>query len=67
MTTNTPWAKVETSMETKKYLRGTHEVWSRIADNEHIFTVRPIGETPGPNDGGYYDIAAALTAKGLKP
>ena len=63
--TNTVWHKTDISAETAKYLRGTHTLWSRIADGEHIFTVRPNGEVPGPNDGGYASIAAALTVKGM--
>jgi hypothetical protein len=34
-------------------------------DSEHIFTVRPNGETPGSDDGGYYSIASALKTKGM--
>lgn len=63
--TNTSWERVVISAETAKYLRGTHDLWSRIADGEHIFTVLPKGTEPGANDGGYYDIASALKVKGM--
>jgi len=65
--TNTQWEKVNgLSAETEQYLRGrTHSLWSCIRDNEHIFTVRPNGETPGANDGGYRSINAALKVKGM--
>lgn len=62
---STQWEQMPVSSDTSKYLRGTHKLWSRLADGEHIFTVRPINETPGPNDGGYMSIAAALKVKGM--
>jgi hypothetical protein len=65
MKTTTQWEQMQPIWETAKYLRGTHKLWSRLFDGEHIFTVRPIGEQPGDNDGGYRSIDAALKVKGL--
>lgn len=59
------WQRVETSLETKRYLRGTHDLWSNVTDGKLIFTVLPIGTTPKNGDGGYYDIATALAQKGM--
>jgi hypothetical protein len=63
--TNTSWSEFKVTTETAKYMRGTHTLWSRIFDGEHVFTVRPIGETPSDNDGGYYTTNAALQVKGM--
>lgn len=65
MKTTTPWEQMQVSPDTGKYLRGTHKLWSRLLDGEHIFTVRPNGEIPGENDGGYRSINAALKVKGM--
>ena len=62
---NTQWERLRISDTLHKYLRGTYHVWSRIAESEHIFTVRMRGETPRSDDGGYYSIVSALKAKGL--
>lgn len=62
---STPWEPMTLSAETNTYLRGTHAAWSRIFEGAHIFTVRPKGEKPGNNDGGYVSISAALSAKGM--
>jgi hypothetical protein len=62
---STAWEKVFVCAETAKYLRGTHELWSRLLDGEHVFTVVLIGHQPGPNDGGYNSIASALAVKGM--
>lgn len=62
---STPWEMMQPSAGTTKYLRGTHKLWSRLFDGEHVFTVRPAGETPGANDGGYMSIDAALKVKGM--
>ena len=48
-----------------RLLRGTHYAWSRLFDGEHVFTVRPRGETPAPTDGGYRSLDAALRVKGM--
>jgi hypothetical protein len=63
--TNTQWHRTEVSTETSRFLRGTHTLWSRIMDGEHIFTVRPNGEVPNYGDGGYFSIASALKVKGM--
>jgi hypothetical protein len=65
MSTNTQWERVSVSEDTMLRLRNTHYVWSRILDGERIYTVRPIGETPGENDGGYLTIHGALYVKGM--
>lgn len=61
----TAWKAIPTSDTLYRYVQASHRVWSRMADGEHIFTVRPINETPGSGDGGYASIAAALKVKGL--
>jgi hypothetical protein len=53
------------SEATLKPLRGTHSIFSRIFDGEHIFVVLPNGEEPSESGGGYYSIEAALSAKGM--
>lgn len=66
MSANTSWSKVEVSLETAKFLRGTHLLYSRIADGEHIFTASPLGKEPNQGDGGYRSIDSALKAKGMR-
>lgn len=61
----TQWEKTDISSQTVTYLCGSHTLWSRLLDGEHIFTARPNGERPGESDGGYYTIAAALEKEGL--
>lgn len=69
---NTQWVKADVAGEQIKHipittglLRGTHTLWSRIMDGEQIYTIRPDGETPGPNDGGYRSAKTALKVKGM--
>lgn len=66
MDTNTRWERIETSEGMLRFLRGTHSLFSRLADGEHIFTILPVGQTPGEHDGGYRSIYAALKTKGLR-
>jgi hypothetical protein len=61
----TQWETMLVSAETAAYLRGTHKLWSRLFDGEHIFTCLPNDVTPGANDGGYMSIHAALKVKGM--
>jgi hypothetical protein len=64
--TSTAWERMPIENETmREYLRGTHSIWSRIFDGDHIFTVLANGTEPGPNDGGYLGIDAALRVKGM--
>lgn len=65
MSTNTSWEKMDLQAETAKYLRGTHTMYSRISDDEHIFLVLPNGQLPYDTYGGYYSIATALQVKGM--
>lgn len=65
--TNTRWERMPVNADTARYLRGTHDVWSRMFDGERIFTVLLKGKEPGGNDGGYRSIAAALRVKGMQP
>lgn len=59
------WHQVNLPPEKAKYLRGTHYVWSRMADSKQIFVVLPVGEQPATGDGGYFSIVAALKVKGM--
>jgi hypothetical protein len=59
--TTTPWERLLGASSAPS----THRIWSRLLDGEHIFTVLPDGKEPGPNDGGYRSIDAALRQKGM--
>jgi hypothetical protein len=66
--TTLPWERVIIqSPELFGYLRGTHSIWSRLKDGEHLFIVMLNGQEPQEDDGGYYSIAAALKTKGMYP
>jgi hypothetical protein len=60
-----PWEWMDITEATLKPLRGTHSLWSRLMDGEHIFTVMRNGVTPRDGDGGYRSIDAALRQKGM--
>lgn len=62
---NTKWCKQNLSAESAQRLRGTHELWMRIDDDERIFTVRPISNPPKEMDGGYRGVEAAFKIKGM--
>mgnify|MGYP003510442262 CR=1 FL=1 len=62
---STSWERLPVNDTLRQYLKGTHILWSRIMDGDHIFTVRPVGETPGDADGGSYSIASAFKSKGM--
>lgn len=64
MSTNTEWHRVIVSAETARYIRSDeYDLWARIADGEHIFTILRKGTSPGADDGGYMSIAAAVKTK----
>ena len=65
MNPTTQWEKMQVSAETAVHLRGTHQLWSRLIEGDHCFTVLLIGKEPGPNDTGYASIKAALQVKGM--
>ncbi len=62
---STVWERMTVSAEVGKYLSDTHSIWSRLFDGEHVFTVLLNSKEPGPNDGGYRSIDAALKVKGM--
>jgi hypothetical protein len=60
---STPWELVELSEATEKHLKlGTGRVWSRMNDGIIIFIVLHAGLTPGPDNGGFVSLDAAITA-----
>lgn len=62
----TQWGRMQPGREMSKFLRGTHSIYSRLLDGDHIFTVLPNGKTPSAGDGGYFDLYTAFKAKGMQ-
>lgn len=62
---NHTWEQIELPVNMNEYLRGTHKMWTRVMSEKAIYTVLPNDKTPGPNDGGYASIDAALKVEGM--
>lgn len=65
MDSATQWTRTRIANPIQPTKRATHYLWQREVDGKVIFTVLSKDTQPGPNDGGYYSVEAALKIKGL--